>query len=165
MTVPDLRVGLGFDLHRFVDDDHSRPLVLGGVVFTGHPGLVGHSDADVVVHACADALLSAGGLGDIGDHFPDTDPRWEGANSLALLAEAAQRLRNERWTPTNIDCAVVLDQPHVASRREEMQRRLSEAVGAPVTIKGRRTEGIGALGRGEGVAAWAVALVCREERT
>jgi 2-C-methyl-D-erythritol 2,4-cyclodiphosphate synthase len=150
-------VGLGFDVHPF--DEGGRPLVLGGVVFDGHRGLAGHSDGDVVAHACADALLGAAGLGDIGTHFPDTDPTLAGADSVALLGRAAAMVRAAGCEPGNIDCAVVLDEPRLAPVRDEMQRRLSEAVGAPVTVKGRRTEGLGALGRGEGIAAWAVALV------
>ena len=152
-------MGLGFDVHR-TGDDARRPLVLGGVVFEGC-GLVGHSDADAVVHACIDALLGAAGMGDIGEHFPDTDPAWSGADSIGLLAEASRRLRAAGWQPGNVDCSVLADRPHLAPRRQEMQRRLSDAAGAPVTVKGRRTEGLGALGRGEGLACWAVALVQR----
>ncbi len=156
----DVRVGMGFDVHRF-SADPGRALVLGGVSFPGAPGLVGHSDADVVAHAVADALLGAAGLGDIGEHFPDTDPAWEGADSMVLLAEATRRVTEVGWAPGNVDCALVTDTPRVAPRRQEMQERLSGAVGAPVTVKGRRPEGLGALGRGEGVACWAVAVVSR----
>jgi len=154
------RVGQGFDIHK-VSTDPTRKLVLGGVVFQGSPGLVGHSDADVVTHACIDALLGAAGLGDIGQMFPDTDPELEGADSVALLTRAAAAVRDSGWRPANIDCAVVLDQPKLAPVKDQMQINLSKAVGAPVTVKGRRTEGIGSLGRGEGVVAWAVALVAR----
>ncbi|MGA1163024.1 MAG: 2-C-methyl-D-erythritol 2,4-cyclodiphosphate synthase, partial [Ilumatobacteraceae bacterium] len=103
MSGPEFRVGQGFDVHRF-SDDPTRILVLGGVVFDGERGLDGHSDADAVAHACADALLGAAGLGDIGQHFPDTDPKWKGANSLALLAEVVRLVQAERWTIGNIDC-------------------------------------------------------------
>jgi 2-C-methyl-D-erythritol 2,4-cyclodiphosphate synthase len=151
-----IRVGMGFDIHPFATDD--KPLVLGGVAFEGR-GLAGHSDGDVITHAVIDALLGAAGLGDIGQHFPDTDPAYAGADSLRLLAEAAAAVRVRGWTPVNVDCSVVLDAPKLAPRREEMQARLSGAVGADVTIKGKRPEGIGALGRGEGICAWAVALV------
>ena len=151
------RIGQGFDVHR-IGDDPDRPLVLGGVRFDG-PGLVGHSDGDVVAHACADSLLGAAGLGDIGSLFPDTDPAWAGADSVALLAEVAKRVRAAGWAPANIDCSVVLDAPRLAPHREEMQQHLSEAVGAPVTVKGRRTEGLGALGRGEGIVCFANALL------
>jgi 2-C-methyl-D-erythritol 2,4-cyclodiphosphate synthase len=152
------RVGQGFDVHPF-SDDPARMLVLGGVVFEGERALQGHSDADVVAHAAADSLLGAAGLGDIGEHFPDSDPRWAGADSLLLLAEVASRVRDAGWRVANIDCSVVCDAPKLAPRRDEMQRRLSDAAGAAVTVKGKRPEGLGALGRGEGIACWAVALV------
>jgi 2-C-methyl-D-erythritol 2,4-cyclodiphosphate synthase len=153
-----MRIGQGFDVHPF-SDDAARPLVLGGVIFDGERGLAGHSDADVVAHAVTDALLGAAGLGDIGQHFPDTDPRWAGADSIAMLRTAAADVRAAGFLPGNVDCTVVLDGPRLAPRRAEVQARLSEAVGAPVTVKGKRTEGLGALGRGEGIACFAVALV------
>ncbi|HEY6531274.1 MAG TPA: 2-C-methyl-D-erythritol 2,4-cyclodiphosphate synthase [Acidimicrobiales bacterium] len=155
MTV---RVGQGFDVHAF-SDAPDRTLVLGGVVFDGERGLVGHSDADVVAHACADALLGAAGLGDIGQHFPDTDPQWAGADSIGLLSEVAGRVRAAGWEPGNVDCAVVCERPKLAPRRDAMQARLTEAVGAPVSVKGNRAEGLGALGRAEGIACFAVAVV------
>lgn len=157
MTV---RVGQGFDVHAF-SDDRDRRLVLGGVVFDGERGLVGHSDADVLAHACADALLGAAGLGDIGTHFPDTDPRWIGADSIGLLVEVARLVRGAGWQPGNVDLAVVCERPKLAPRRAEMEQRLTDAVGAPVTVKGNRAEGLGALGRAEGIACWAVAVVER----
>jgi 2-C-methyl-D-erythritol 2,4-cyclodiphosphate synthase len=165
----EIRVGLGFDVHPFeaTSEGESEPpgngrrLVLGGVTFPDARPLRGHSDADAIAHACTDALLGAAGLGDIGEHFPDTDPRWAGADSVALLAEATRRVRDAGWAPANIDCSVVTDTPKLAPRRSEMQRLLSEAVRAPVTVKGKRPEGLGALGRGEGIACWAVALVTR----
>lgn len=153
-----IRVGQGFDVHRF-SDDPSRPLVLGGVTFPAHRGLHGHSDADVAAHAVTDALLGAAGLGDIGEHFPDTDPQWQGADSIELLRHAAGLLRDAGWVVGNVDCAVVCEQPQLAPRRAEMQQRLSEAAGGAVTVKGRRAERLGALGRGEGIAAWAVAVI------
>ena len=155
-----IRVGQGFDVHRFVDDA-DRPLVLGGVTFDSPRALDGHSDADAVAHACADALLGAAGLGDIGEHFPDTDPAWAGADSILLLGEATRRVREAGWEPGNVDASVVTDEPKLAPVRNEMQQKLSAAVGAPVTVKGRRPEGLGALGRGEGVACWAVAVVTK----
>ena len=157
---PPTRVGLGFDVHPHADDP-GRPLVLGGVTFPEGPGLAGHSDADAVAHAAIDALLGAAGLGDIGEHFPDTDDRWAGADSIDLLRTAAGRVRAAGWEPGNVDCSVVCERPKLAPRRDEMQRRMGEAVGAPVTVKGRRPEGLGALGRGEGIACWAVAVVVR----
>jgi len=156
------RVGQGFDVHRF-SDDPSRRLMLGGVHFEGARGLVGHSDADVIAHAAADALLGAAGLGDIGQHFPDTDPRWAGVDSLLLLAEVARLVRAEGWTIGNVDCSVVCEEPKLAPHRDEMQRRLSQAAGAPITVKGRRAEGLGALGRREGIACWSVAIIERVE--
>lgn len=153
-----MRVGLGFDVHPFTDD-RDRPLVLGGVTFPGERGLAGHSDSDVVAHAVADALLGAAGLGDIGAHFPDTDPAWAGADSLELLAEAARRVAGAGWSVGNVDCSVVLEAPKLAPRRDEMQQGLSRAAGGPVTVKAKRAEGLGAIGRGEGIACWAVALV------
>jgi 2-C-methyl-D-erythritol 2,4-cyclodiphosphate synthase len=153
-----VRIGQGFDIHRFSDDPERR-LVLGGVWFEDEPGLEGHSDADVIAHAAADALLGAAGLGDIGQLYPDTDDRWAGADSVELLADVATRLRDAGWQPGNVDCAVVAERPRLAPRRAEMEQRLSDAVGAPVTVKGNRAEGLGALGRAEGVACWAVALV------
>lgn len=151
-----IRVGMGFDIHPFATDD--KPLVLGGVAFEGR-GLAGHSDGDVIAHVVIDALLGAAGLGDIGTHFPDTEPEWKGADSIRLLLATGFLLTAEGWRVVNVDCSVVLDAPKLAPRRAEMQERLSYAAGAPVTIKGKRPEGIGALGRGEGICAWAVALV------
>lgn len=157
---PLIRVGQGFDIHRFTDDtDTERVLVLGGVTFPGARGLVGHSDADVIAHAATEALLGAAALGDIGQHFPDTDPQWKGVDSLRILRLAAGLLTDAGWMVGNVDCSVVCEQPKLAPRRDEMQRRLTEAAGAPVTVKGRRAEGLGALGRSEGIACWAVAVI------
>ena len=153
-----IRVGLGFDVHAF-SDEPGRELRLGGVSFAGQRGLRGHSDADVVAHACADALLGAAALGDLGSHFPDTDPQWSGADSLVLLRSASEKVRAQGWQPVNVDCAVVLEAPRVAPHRAEMEERLSSAVGAPVSVKANRAEGLGAIGRGEGIACYAVALV------
>ena len=153
-----MRVGLGFDVHPFADEGEGT-LVLGGVRFEGERGLRGHSDADVVAHAVTDALLGAAGLGDIGEHFPDTDPKWAGADSLELLRYAASLVAGEGWSVADVDTAVVLDSPKLAQRRSEMQVALSEAAGGPVRVKAKRPEGLGALGRGEGIACWAVALL------
>ena len=121
----------GFDVHPFTDDP-GRPLVLGGVRFDGERGLAGHSDADVVAHAVADALLGAAGLGDLGEHFPDTDPAWAGADSLELLRRVrGLRAADAGWQVGNVDCAVVLEAPRLAPHRDAMQERLSAAVGAP----------------------------------
>lgn len=157
-----MRVGQGFDVHRF-SDDPARPLVLGGVVFDGEPGLEGHSDADAVAHAVADSLLGAAGLGDIGSWFPDDDPAHAGADSMALLAAVVAGVREEGWTVANVDCTVVCEAPKVGPRRAEMQVGLSAVVGAPVTVKGKRAEALGALGRREGLACLAVSLLQRDE--
>lgn len=153
-----IRVGQGFDVHRF-SDDPDRPLVLGGVVFEGERGLDGHSDADAIAHAVTDALLGAAGLGDIGQLFPDTDPALAGADSLVLLAEAVRQVHAAGWAAGNVDCTVVLEAPKLAPRKPEIQRILSEIVGAPVTVKGKRAERLGALGRREGIACFAVAIL------
>ncbi len=153
-----MRIGNGFDIHRF-SDDPDRLLVLGGVHFVGEVGLDGHSDADVVAHAVAEALLGAVGLDDLGTHFPDTDERWRGVDSIELLAEVVRLVRQDGWEPVNVDCSVIAEHPKLAPRRSEMQSVLSGAVGAPVTVKGRRAEGIGGLGRAEGIACLASALV------
>ncbi|WP_419918150.1 2-C-methyl-D-erythritol 2,4-cyclodiphosphate synthase [Candidatus Poriferisocius sp.] len=159
MTVA-MRVGHGFDTHRF-SADPDRPLILGGVRFEGTPGLVGHSDGDAVAHALTDALLSAAGLGDIGGMFPDTDDAWAGADSLRMLAGAVSRLVAGGWQVVNADCTVVAEAPRIAPYRQDMEARLTGVVGAPVTVKGKRAEALGALGRGEGLACWAVALIER----
>jgi 2-C-methyl-D-erythritol 2,4-cyclodiphosphate synthase len=151
-------VGIGFDVHPF-SDDPARPLVLGGVELPGEPGLAGHSDADVVAHAVADALLGAAGLGDLGEHFPATEPKWAGADSLGLLAHVVALVEEAGWRPANVDCSVVLEAPRLAPYRQRMEARLSEAAGVTVSVKVKGAEGLGALGRGEGVACWAVALV------
>jgi len=154
-----IRVGHGFDVHPFAPTGDDRPLVLAGVVFDGERGLAGHSDADVVAHAVADALLGAAGLGDIGMHFPDTDPAWAGADSMRLLAHVVTLVGDAGWSIANVDCTVVLEAPKLAPRREEMQRALTEVLGAAATVKGKRAEGLGSLGRREGVACWAVGLL------
>ncbi|MFN5114424.1 MAG: 2-C-methyl-D-erythritol 2,4-cyclodiphosphate synthase, partial [Acidimicrobiaceae bacterium] len=155
--------GQGFDIHRFAEEPvEGRVLILGGVSFPGERVLVGHSDADVIAHAAADALLGAAGLGDIGQHYPDTDPAWKGADSLRILRDVALKVRDAGWRIGNVDCSVVCEQPKIAPVRDEMVRLLSEAAGAPVSVKGRRAEGLGALGRGEGIACFASAVIIKE---
>jgi 2-C-methyl-D-erythritol 2,4-cyclodiphosphate synthase len=156
------RVGIGFDIHPF-SDDPDRTLVLGGVTLAGQRGLAGHSDADVIAHAVADALLGAAGQGDLGQHFPDDDPQWRGVDSLVILARVGELVRAAGWRPANVDCSVVLASPKLAPHRATMQERLSAVLGADVTVGAKRPEGLGALGRGEGVACWAVALVERTD--
>lgn len=158
-----VRVGQGFDIHRFEESPTpGRVLVLGGQTFPGERTLVGHSDADVIAHAVADALLGAAGLGDIGQHFPDTDPKWKNADSIGILREVARMLSSDDWKIGNVDCSVVCERPKLAPAREAMQKVLSDAVGAPVTVKGRRAESLGALGRGEGIACFASAVITRD---
>ena len=152
-----IRVGLGFDVHPF-SDDPDRRLVLGGVELEGR-GLVGHSDSDVIAHAVADALLGAAGLGDLGGLFPASDPTWKDADSIELLSTVRDRVAAAGWTPVNVDCAVVLEAPKLAPHLQAMQQRLRGAAGADVSVKPKRAEGLGSLGREEGVACWAVALV------
>lgn len=156
------RVGLGFDVHPF-SDDARRPLVLGGVVVAGERGLSGHSDADVIAHAVADALLGAAGLGDLGELFPDTDPRWAGADSLRLLRDVVGLVSGAGWSVANVDTSVVLEAPKLALHCDAICAALTGAVGAPVSVKAKRAEGLGALGRGEGIACWAVAMIQKSD--
>jgi len=155
-----IRVGMGFDVHPFADDP-GRRLVLGGVVVEAERPLAGHSDADVVTHAVADALLGAAGLGDLGQLFPDTDPAWHDADSAILLAEVVRLVNDDGWAVANVDCSVVLEQPRLAPHKAAIEACLGELVEAPVSVKAKRAEGLGALGRGEGIACWAVALIER----
>jgi 2-C-methyl-D-erythritol 2,4-cyclodiphosphate synthase len=156
-----IRVGHGFDVHGF-SDDAARVLRLGGVAFAGHRALAGHSDADVVAHAVTDALLGAAGRGDIGELFPDTGPAHKGADSMELLRAVVELVAGDGWKVENIDVTVIAETPRLAPHRDEMQQRLSGLVGAPVSVKGKRAEGLGSLGRGEGIACFAVALLHRQ---
>jgi 2-C-methyl-D-erythritol 2,4-cyclodiphosphate synthase len=153
-----LRIGQGFDVHAF-DEAGGRPLVLGGMVIAGSRGLAGHSDADAVAHALADAVLGAAGLGDLGHHFPDTDPAWSGADSTALLSEVTARAAAAGFRPVNADCTVVAEQPRLGPHTADMAQRMGEVLGAPVSVKATRAEGLGPIGRAEGIACLAVALV------
>jgi 2-C-methyl-D-erythritol 2,4-cyclodiphosphate synthase len=153
-----VRIGQGIDIHRFSDDPH-RPLVLGGVTIEGARGLGGHSDADAVCHALADAVLGAIGLGDLGRHFPDTDPFWEGANSVDLLRQVVRMAGDEGFVGVNADCTVVAEAPRLAPHTEAMASTLSAVFGGPVSVKATRAEGLGALGRAEGIACLAVVLL------
>ena len=154
-----IRVGMGFDVHPFAGEGDVRPLILGGLVLAGERGLAGHSDADVVAHAVADAILGAAGLGDLGLHFPDSDRAWRGADSIGLLAETVRLAAADGWRVVNIDCTVVLEAPRLAPHRSAMEQRLTATVGGPVSVKAKRAEGLGALGRSEGIACYAVALL------
>lgn len=154
-----MRVGVGYDSHRF---DEARPLVLGGVRIAGAPGLAGHSDGDAVAHAITDALLGATGQGDIGALFPDDDPATEGADSLALLAEAVRRVQAENYQVVNVDVTVIAERPRIGPHAAAMRERLAAALDAApsaVSVKGKTNEGLGWIGRGEGIAVIAVACL------
>ncbi len=154
-----MRAGIGYDIHRFQE---GRPLVLGGVTVPGHAGLGGHSDADVLLHAVIDAVLGAAGLGDIGQHFPPDDPAFAGADSRGLLAEAAKKARTLGLEVEGVDATVIAEEPPLGPHLPHMREAIASALGVPaprVNVKATTNEGLGALGRGEGIAAIAVALL------
>ena len=154
-----MRTGIGFDTHRLVE---GRRLILGGVAIPHPVGLLGHSDADVLTHALMDALLGAIADGDIGQHFPDSDPQWAGADSLALLRAVVARLAAQGWRPANVDATVLAERPKLAPHIPAMRERLADALGLPVgavSVKATTVEGLGAIGRREGISALAVATV------
>ncbi|HUY71233.1 MAG TPA: 2-C-methyl-D-erythritol 2,4-cyclodiphosphate synthase [Gaiellaceae bacterium] len=154
-----MRIGTGYDAHALVD---GVPLVLGGVEFDHPRGLAGHSDGDVIAHALIDALLGAAGLGDIGGLFPSGEERFRGASSLMLLTEAYAQVREAGWRLVNADCVLVGEEPRIAPHRDEMRRRLGEAIGdGEVNVRATTTDRLGFTGRGEGLAAQAVALLGR----
>jgi 2-C-methyl-D-erythritol 2,4-cyclodiphosphate synthase len=153
-----VRVGLGVDAHAFAE---GVPLVLGGVRFESPRGLAGHSDGDVITHALIDAVLGAAGLGDIGSLFPSDGSTPEGISSLALLRDALAQIRDAGYSVVNADCILIGQEPRIADRRAELQDVLTEIVGAPVTVRATTTDQLGFTGRGEGLAAQAVALVER----
>ena len=155
----ELRIGLGVDAHAFAE---GVPLVLGGVVIESPRGLAGHSDGDVISHALIDALLGGAGLGDIGSLFPPDEPEWEGASSLDLLRRAAAQVREAGWELVNADCILIGEEPRIAPLREQMRGRLASAVAVDaerVNVRATTTDKLGFTGRGEGLAAEAVALV------
>ncbi len=155
-----MRSGIGYDVHRFGGDD--RRLVLGGVEIVGETGLAGHSDADAVTHAVIDALLGAAAKGDIGERFPDDDPSFEGADSIELLGRVVRELAD--WRVVNVDITVIAERPRLAAHKRPMADRLASALGVDascVNVKATTNEGIGAIGRGEGIAALAVAQIER----
>lgn len=163
MNGPPFRIGSGVDVHAF-SDDPARPLVLGGVLVTEGPGLAGHSDADVVLHAVTDALLGATALGDLGTLFGTADPAWAGAASDRFLTEAVSRCHAEGWVVGNIDCTVVAARPRLAPYLGQMTITLARLLGLEtdqVGVKATTTDGLGWSGRGEGIAALAVALLIR----
>ena len=154
-----MRIGLGYDSHRFAA---GRRLVLGGVEFPGEDGLAGHSDADVLIHAVIDALFGAAALGDIGSHFPDTDPAWKDADSTKLLAAAADEVAAAGYRIVNIDATVICEHPRLSGRIGAIRERLAGVLGVPVSavsVKGKTNEGMDAVGAGAGVAVHAVALI------
>lgn len=154
-----LRIGEGWDTHALVP---GRKLVLGGVEIPSERGLLGHSDADVLLHAITDALIGAAGLGDIGRHFPDTDERFRGAHSIALLAEAARRVRAEGWNIVNVDSTVIAQAPRLAPHAEAMRARIGAALEIPpgqVNVKAKTAEKLGPVGMGQSIEARAVVLL------
>jgi 2-C-methyl-D-erythritol 2,4-cyclodiphosphate synthase len=157
-----IRIGEGYDVHALVP---GRRLVLGGVEIPHSLGLLGHSDADVLLHAVTDALLGAAGLGDIGQHFPDSDDRWKGADSAELLRQALRTVQRQGWAVGNVDCTVIAQAPRLAPHREAIRRRIAELLDVDpgqVNVKGKTTERLGFVGRGEGIAASAVCLLERD---
>ena len=154
-----MRIGLGYDSHRF---EEGRRLVLGGVELPGETGLKGHSDADVLVHAVIDALLGAAALGDIGSHFPDTDEKWKGADSIALLEAVSKEVRGAGYRIANVDATVVCERPKIRPVADLMRRRLADAMGVGfgrVSVKGKTNEGLDDVGAGLGVAVHAACLL------
>ncbi len=154
-----MRVGIGYDYHRLVE---GRKLVLGGVEIPFGKGLAGHSDGDVLTHALCDALLGAAGLGDIGQHFPDSDPQWKGADSIQFLARVVDLLGEQGLRVAQVDCIVLAQEPKLAPHFAQMRERLAKALGIEqeqVNVKAKTTEGLEAIGRGEAMAAQAVALL------
>lgn len=157
------RFGIGYDAHPLVE---GRAMILGGVEIDHDRGPSGHSDADVLAHAVTDALLGAAADGDIGQHFPDTDPKWQGADSIELLKAAVERIAHSGLVPWNVDATVALERPKLAPFRDQMRQRLASALGVPVervSVKATRGEGLGFVGREEGIAAFAVASLVEGE--
>ena len=155
----NMRIGTGYDLHRLVE---GRPLILGGVTIPFDRGLAGHSDADAVCHAITDAILGAAAAGDIGRHFPDSDPQWKDASSIDLLTRAAEIVTSGGWIVSNVDVVVIAEKPKIGPFADAMRVRLSEALGidvSAISIKGKTNEGVGELGRGEAIAVHAVTLL------
>ena len=154
-----MRVGIGYDIHRLVK---GRPLILGGVSITHVKGMLGHSDADVLVHAICDALLGAAGLGDIGYHFPDTDPQYKDISSLKLLSQTCHKLAEKGFRIINLDSIIFAEEPKLESYRSEMKKTLAKEMNIPpneVNIKATTTEGLGVIGKGQGIGAMCIALI------
>ena len=161
MSTPELKIGHGYDVHRLVE---GRDLILGGIKIEHTKGLLGHSDADVLAHALMDALLGAMRAGDIGQLFPDTDPAYEGADSMVLLSHVMQLVRDKGFELVDCDCTVAVQVPKLLPYREAMRNRMAEVMGVTpdkVGVKATTTEGLGFVGQQEGIAAWAVVLLGR----
>ncbi|RZL11830.1 MAG: 2-C-methyl-D-erythritol 2,4-cyclodiphosphate synthase [Rubrivivax sp.] len=161
MTLPDLRIGEGWDTHALVT---GRPLILGGVTIPHTHGLLGHSDADALLHAITDALLGAAGLGDIGRHFPDTDPTFKGADSVTLLQEAARRVAEAGWSVANVDSTIVAQAPKMAPHILAMRERIAQALrldATRVNVKAKTAEKMGPVGEGRAIEARAVCLLIK----
>lgn len=159
----EIRVGFGYDVHQWADN---RPLILGGVTIPHHQGLMGHSDADVLLHAITDALLGSLALGDIGTHFPDTDPQYKGADSGLLLQKAYELIRSKRYFLVNLDATVIMERPKLLEHIPSIRHRISELLDVDVTrvsIKATTSEKMGFVGRGEGAASMATVLVQQEK--
>lgn len=157
-----IRVGIGYDVHRLVE---GRQLILGGVEIPFEKGLLGHSDADVLLHAITDALFGAAALGDIGSHFPDTDLRWKGADSLKLLEACGRELAEQGWRTVNVDAVIVTQKPKLLPYVSQMRENIARALGVTpeqVSVKGKTEEGLGFTGTGEGMAAHAVCLIQKD---
>ena len=156
-----MRIGMGYDVHKLVTD---RALILGGVTIPYELGLLGHSDADVLLHAIMDSLLGASALGDIGKHFPDTDPKYKGISSIALLKEVGKLLRNNNWTIENIDSTIIAQKPKMAPHIETMRRNIAEALEISfeqINVKATTEEGLGFTGEGKGISSQSICLITK----
>ncbi len=154
-----MRVGIGYDIHRLME---GKPLILGGVEIPYIKGLVGYSDADVLIHAVSDAILGAASLGDIGMHFPDSEPRYKGVSSASLLREVNDLIRRKRYRVNNVDVVVIAEEPKISAFRANMKKKISDILRideSRISIKATTNEGVGSIGRGEAIASYAVATL------